>query len=97
MKVVSTETPAAAETQKVEEKQNKSQNESKGKKKSSFRPFLYGCTFTAIASYFFLYQQIWKSANQMEQSLADISVDIADKQDNLEQRLNRIEMKMGGQ
>ena len=97
VKVIATEAPAAAETKKTDEKVNNKQNKSSEKKKSSFRPFLYGCTFTAIAGYFFLYKQIWKSANQMEQALADISVDIAEKQDKLEQRLNRVEAKMGGQ
>ena len=97
VKVVTTEAPTPTETKKVDDKESYKQNKSSEKKKSSFRPFLYGCTFTAIAGYFFLYKQIWKSANQMEQALADVSVDIAEKQDKLEQRLNRIEVKMGGQ
>ena len=97
VKIITTEPPVAPETKKADEKVNDKKNTSNEKKKSSFRPFLYGCTFTAIAGYFFLYKQIWKSANQMEQALADVSVDIPEKQDKLEQRLNRVEAKMGGQ
>lgn len=61
------------------------------KEKSSFRSFLYGSVFTVIAGYFFVYQQIWKSARQMEQSLADISVDITEKLDLLDESTTDIE------
>ena len=44
-----------------------------------------------IAGYFFVYQQIWKSANQMEQTLADVSVDVSDSMDRIEQRIERLE------
>lgn len=88
----------APETVKVTESVKPAQSEPKvekeapkKKKKSSFKPFLYGCLFTVIAGYFFVYQQIWKSANQMEQTLADVSVDVSDSMDRIEQRIERLE------
>lgn len=83
-----TETPKPIEpTPKVEKEIPK-------KNKSSFKPFLYGCLFTVIAGYFFVYQQIWKSAHQMEQALADVSVDISDNVENLDQRVKKLEAKV---
>ena len=85
------------ETVKPVEPTPKVEKETPKKKKSSFRPFLYGCVFTVIAGYFFVYQQIWKSAHQMEQALADVSVDISDNVDNLEQRVKRLEAEVNQQ
>ena len=72
----------------------KVEKEEPKKKKSSFRPFLYGSVFTVLLGYFFVYRQIWSSAHQMEQVIADISVDSSDKIDNLEQRVARLEHRM---
>ena len=72
----------------------KVEKEEPKKKKSSFRPFLYGSVFTVLLGYFFVYRQIWNSAHQMEQVIADISVDSSDKIDNLEQRVARLEHRM---
>lgn len=82
------------ETAKPVEPNPKVEKETPKKKKSSFRPFLYGCVFTVIAGYFFVYQQIWKSAHQMEQALADVSVDISDSVENLDQRVKRLEAEI---
>ena len=82
------------ETAKPVEPNPKVEKETPKKKKSSFRPFLYGCVFTVIAGYFFVYQQIWKSAHQMEQALADVSVDISDSVENLDHRVKRLEAEI---
>ena len=102
VKIVSDEIPKAVSTVnnttvRVEEptkpvkEQPKVEKEAPKKKRSSFRPFLYGCAATIIAGYFYLYKQIWKSAHQMEQTIADISVDISETTDHLEQRVARLE------
>lgn len=85
------ETVKVTESVKPAQSEPKVEKEAPKKKKSSFKPFLYGCLFTVIAGYFFVYQQIWKSANQMEQTLADVSVDVSDSMDRIEQRIERLE------
>ena len=85
------ETVKMTESVKPAQSEPKVEKEAPKKKKSSFKPFLNGCLFTVIAGYFFVYQQIWKSANQMEQTLADVSVDVSDSMDRIEQRIERLE------
>ena len=63
-------------------------------KRSTVRPFLYGCAFAMVAGYFFVYQQIWKSAQQMEQALADIRVDTYDRLDGMSERVSELESKI---
>lgn len=102
VKIVADEAPKAVSTAqnttiKVEESAKpaketpKAEKQEPKKKKSGFRPFLYGCVCTVIVGYFFVYNQIWKSAHQMEQSIADISVDVSENVDHLEQRVARLE------
>ena len=74
----------AEESYKVENKQAKT-------KKGFFRPFMYGCVITILAGYYYVYRQIWKSAHQMEQSIADMNVDISEKVDHLNQRVTRLD------
>lgn len=63
-------------------------------KRSTVRPFLYGCAFAMVAGYFFVYQQIWKSAQQMEQALADIRVDTYERLDRMSERVSELESKI---
>lgn len=102
IKVTSDEIPKAVTTSqnatiKVEEpvkpakEAPKTEKEEPKKKRSSFRPFLYGCVCTILAGYYYVYRQIWKSAHQMEQAIADISVDVSENVDHLEQRVTRLE------
>ena len=64
------------------------------KKRSTVRPFLYGCAFAMVAGYFFVYQQIWNSAHQMEQALADIRVDTYERLDRMSERVSELESKI---
>ena len=63
-------------------------------KRSTVRPFLYGFAFAMVAGYFFVYQQIWKSAQQMEQALADIRVDTYERLDRMSERVSELESKI---
>ena len=47
-----------------------------------------------VAGYFFVYQQIWKSAQQMEQALADIRVDTYERLDRMSERVSELESKI---
>ena len=78
---------------KVEKEIPKTENVTPKKKRSVVKPFLFGCVVTLISGYFFVYRQIWDSAHQMEQSIADMSVDISESMDKLEQRVSRLESR----
>lgn len=102
IKIVSDELPKATadtsvtitkseESVKPVEEGPKEKKEQQKTKKSSFRPFMYGCVITILAGYYYVYRQIWKSAHQMEQSIADLNVDVSEKVDHLNQRVARLE------
>lgn len=68
--------------------------ESSQKKRGSFRPFLYGFVLGLFVEYFVVHRDIWQSGHQIEQSIADINVDVSDSIDHLEQRVDRLEAQL---
>ena len=68
--------------------------EASQKKRGSFRPFLYGFVLGLFVEYFVVHRDIWQSGHQIEQSIADINVDVSDSIDHLEQRVDRLEAQL---
>ena len=100
-KAVPASVKAAESSMKTVVEQSQSQiaaakvaKEAPKKKRSTIRPFLYGCAFALVAGYYFVYQQIWNSAHQMEQALADISVDTYERLDRMSERVSELELKL---
>ena len=44
--------------------------------------------------YFVVHRDIWQSGHQIEQSIADINVDVSESIDHLEQRVDRLEAQL---
>ena len=82
------------EDSELEKKPKETEKPKKNKKKGPFLPFLLGCSVTAIVAYVFLYQQIWKSAHQMEEYLADVTVNNSEQIDILNQEIARISSQL---
>ena len=93
-KVANSTLKTTAEQVKAQSVPPKVAKELPKKKRSTLRPFLYGCAFAIIAGYFFVYRQIWSSAHQMEQALADISVDTYERLDSVKERVSEVESKL---
>lgn len=95
VKVLSTEVPKPEELKQEPKQENpKSKEEAPKKKRSSFRPFLYGFVLGLFVEYFVVHRDVWESGHQIEQSIADINVDVSESIDHLEQRVDRLEAQL---
>ena len=90
VKAIATEIPKPEPVKPKEEPKK----ESSQKKRGSFRPFLYGFVLGLFVEYFVVHRDIWQSGHQIEQSIADINVDVSDSIDHLEQRVDRLEAQL---
>ena len=93
--MLSTEVPKPEEPQQEPKQENpKSKEEAPKQKRSSFRPFLYGFVLGLFVEYFVVHRDVWESGHQIEQSIADINVDVSESIDHLEQRVDRLEAQL---
>ena len=94
-KALSAEIPKPEEPKQAPKQESaKPKEEAPKKKRSSFRPFLYGFVLGLFVEYFVVHRDVWESGHQIEQSIADINVDVSESIDHLEHRVDRLEAQL---